>query len=452
MDTDRVKNGKLRMLFNLRDPHAKGRLCMILQSAFCSIATNLTAGLFYTGFLSSHGINIVEIGILFFIPYIANIFSIFSPSILERFKKRRWILAGARFTYFTLNILAVTVMPYIVTGKAARMYVFIAIVLLANIINALFSSGYSVWHLKFIPDEVRAEYFSVNTLMNAVLGCGASLGASIAADALAGSPHEQTVIVILRMVGYVFAILDVFVLCLPKEYEYEKSGERPKFIDVIKKPLSSKSFALSMLIIALYNYFVQVPASSLDYFLLNTVGVEYTLITAINFIYPIALFLLLPFWKKVLYRVGWFRTFAIGELLHVGTTLLYSFIGGNNYFWVLPTVRIAQHIFGVGRNLAASNLLYVNMPLEDRTNYMSFYTVTVNLASFLGMMTGTSFVGAFPSLDINIAGFHFCNVQVLLWIQMLGQLLVPLLVFRLLPIVIAGESNARQSIYVKKKE
>lgn len=451
MDTDNKRKNKLRMMFNWHDPLAKGRVCMMLQSAFASITTNLTAGLFYTGFLASHGIDIVEIGILFFIPYIANIFSIFSASILERFKRRRVILAVARATYFTLNILAVTVMPYIITGRTARMYAFIGIVFLANIILALFSSGYPIWHLKFIPDEVRAEYFSINSLTNAILGCGASLGASIAADALAGSPYEQKIIVILRLVGYLFALLDVFVLCLPEEYDYEKSGDRPRFVDVFKKPLSSRSFMLSMLVIVLYNFFAQVPASSLDYFLLNTIDAEYTLITFINFLYPVALLLLLPFWKKVLYRMGWFRTFAIGELLHVGTTLLYSCISSTNYIWVLPTVRIAQHIFGVGRNLAAANLLYVNMPTEDRTNYMSFYTVAVNLACFLGMMSGTSFVAAFPNLDINIFGIRFYNVQVLMWVQMLGQILVPLLVFKLLPTLAEGESAPRQSIYVKKK-
>jgi len=91
------------------------------------------------------------------------------------------------------------------------------------------------------------------------------------------------------------------------------------------------------------------------------------------------------------------------------------------------------------------------MPPEDRTNYMSFYTVTVNAAAFLGMMSGTSIVAAFPNLDISIFGIHFYNVQVLMWIQMTGQIIVPILVFKLLPILIKGESAPRQSIYTKQK-
>ena len=380
----------------------------------------------------------------------SNSFGIFSPSILERFKKRRVILAAARLAYFTLNILGVTVMPYLVRDPAARMYSFITIVFLANIINALFSSGYSVWHLRFIPDEVRAEYFSFSALTTAILGCGISLAASITADALRGSAYESTVIVALRIAAYIIAILDITVLCLPKEYEYERGKGGPRLRDIFVKPLSHKAFALTILILALYNFFTQVPLSSLDYFLLNRVGVEYTLISTINMFYPVFLFIFLPFWKKILYRLGWFRTFALGAALHIPTTLLYSCISPANYMWVLPTVRLAQHFFGVGRNVACSNLLYINMPGEDQTNYISFYTLVINAACFLGIMSGTGFVSAFPDLNISIFGLNFRNVQVLMWVEMFGQFLVPFLVMKLLPIVGKGEEQARHSIYVKK--
>lgn len=450
-DSDTEKRSGFRAIYSLRDHYSKGRCVMLLSNVFSTMAINLSSGMFYTGFLTLFGINIVEIGILVFIPYIANCFSIFSPTILERFKKRRLILALARGTYHTLNILGVTLMPFLVKDPTARIYSFIGIVFLANIINALFSSGYAVWHLRFIPEEVRAEYFSLNTLITSVLGCGTSLAASITADILRGSAYEGTIIVALRIGAYIFAAADIFVLCLPKEYEYERGEDRPRLRDIFVKPFQHKSFALTLLILALYNFFGQIPLSSLDYFLLNRVGVEYTLISTVNMFYPLFLLLFLPFWKKVLFRLGWFRTFALGAVLHVPTTLLYSCISPANYMWVLPTVRLTQHFFGVGRNIAVSNLLYINMPKEDQTNYIAFHTVVVNAACFLGMMSGTSFVSAFPNLDINIFGLHFYNVQVLMWAEMFGQLLVPFLVMKLLPIVGKAETQGVSGVYVKKK-
>lgn len=430
-----------RFLFNFRDDLAKGRSCMVLSAALALTISNLTAGMFYTSFMAANGINIVDIGILMFIPYIANCFSIFSPSILERFKRRRWILAGGRFLYYTLNLLAVTVMPYLVRDPGLKKTLFISIVFAANIVNSLFSGGYSAWHVNFIPEEVRAEYFAAQSLITAVLSGVASLGASVAADALTGSAYEETVIVLLRVLAYILGLLDVLFLSLPREYPYKQENGRPRLGDIFIMPLRCRRFALTMLIVFLYNFFAVIPSSSLDYFLRNTVGVEYTLVGVINILWPFFLFAFLPLAQKLLKKIGWFRLFALHHALHVPTTLLYSCISSANYMWLLPTVRLSQHVIGVGRALAVSNLLYINMPETDRTNYVSFHTLITNAAAFLGMMTGTSFVSAFPDLRLHLFGADFCNVQMLMWVQMFGELLVPALVLLLLPKIQPAEKK-----------
>ena len=427
MKSDKVP---FRKLFNLKDDLAKGRSCMVLSASFVSMITWLSTGLFYTSFLTSNGINVVEVGILAFIPYIANCFSIFSPSILERFKRRKLLLAIGRLSYYTLNLLAVTLLPYFVTDQSMKMSLFVATVFAANIIQALFSDGYSVWHLNFIPDDVRVDYFSANTLITAVLGCGTSLAASVVADLLTGSPYEETIIIILRMIAYCLGILDVILLSAPKEFPYKQTG-RPRLRDIFIKPVKHTPFALTMIVVAGYNFFLHLPTSTLNYYLRNDIGVEYTLTSVINMFYPVFVFLFLPFWKKILKKLGWLKAFAIAEVLHVPTTLLYSFINGGNYMWILPTVRLAQHFFGVGRNVAYANLMYLNMPETDRTNYVSFHTLVLNGATFLGIMAGTFFVGIFPNTNLNILGFTFGNAQVLLWVQMFGQAIVPMLVMLL---------------------
>ena len=90
----RLKDSRLHFLFNLKDEKAKGRCVMLTSSLLSSLISILTGGLFYTSFLMANGINLVSIGIISFVPFIANLFSVFSPSILERFEKRRWVLAG----------------------------------------------------------------------------------------------------------------------------------------------------------------------------------------------------------------------------------------------------------------------------------------------------------------------------------------------------------------------
>ena len=156
---------------------------------------------------------------------------------------------------------------------------------------------------------------------------------------------------------------------------------------------------------------------------------EYTFINAINMVYPLVQFFLLRYARKFVSRHGWFLTFAIFTLGSAPTILMYSCVTAANYLWLLPTVRIAQHFFGTYYNLANSNLIYTNLPPKDQTNYMSFHSLITNLASFLGMMVGTSFVAWCGERTVEILGMAFTSVQMLMWGEMAGYIILPLFIF-----------------------
>ncbi len=432
---ERIRHSAFFEIFNFRDDLAKGRSCMILSAMTVSVINWLTTGLFYTSFLMTNGINIVNIGILTFVPYIANCFSIFSPSILERFPRRKWLLSGSRIIYYSLNILGITMLPLFVSDPAWKMTLFVLIVFSANIINALFSSGYSVWHVKFIPDNVRADYFSMNQLITAFIGCGAALLSSLVADALSGSAYENTIIVIFRYVAFVLAIVDVTILSLPKEYPYSRSKELPRLRHIVTKPFTHKKFAITMAIVFVWTFCVNAPQSTLNYYLINDVGVKYSFIYVINMFYPFFLLFFLPLWNRFLRAKGWFTTFAIGGIMLCPTNLMYSCVTAANYVWLLPTLRLIQHFIGVGCNVAYANMAFINLPEEDQTNYIAFHTLVVNIAGFLGMMLGTSFVAAYPDIVITVLGLEFTNVQMLFWLEALGELSVGIAVLLLTPVI-----------------
>ena len=74
-------------IFSLRPDKSKDRLIALSSSLLTSFYYVFITGIFYTGFLSMYGISISDLGILTFIPYIANLFSVFSPKLLSRFQK-----------------------------------------------------------------------------------------------------------------------------------------------------------------------------------------------------------------------------------------------------------------------------------------------------------------------------------------------------------------------------
>jgi len=423
------------VIFNLHDPRAQGRTALISCSVIESIINWLTGGLFYTSFLMVNDIDIVNVGIINFIPPIATCFVIFTPSLLERIPKRRWILMAAKLLFHVFNILCITIMPTYVKDPAARIGLIILFTLLANIVNTLCASGYMTWHANFLEPHVRSEFFGIQQVLNNFIGFGVALVSSLIADSLAGSEHQVTILYVLRYAAFALAILDTVLLTLPKEFPYEKSAGKTRLSDIFTKPIRNKPFARTMAVVFLYTFFGAVPNSVLNYYILNSVGMSYTFFYVINMIYPVIVMLLMKPSKKLIERFGWFKTYAAAEFLHLPTNLLYAFVSATTYIWAFPVVRIIQHVLGVPLNICRSNMPYVNLPQEDQTNYMAFFNVAGHLASFLGMMCGTWFVAAFPDMSFKLLGVDFINVQVLLFVAALGNGIVPLLVKKWMPML-----------------
>ncbi|MBQ8954514.1 MAG: MFS transporter [Clostridia bacterium] len=427
----RFRESSIYRLFNLQNEQAQGRCVMLASSVLTNVISWLTGSLFYTSFLMANGIDLVKIGVISFVPYIANLFSVFSPSILERFPRRRWVLFGGRLAYYTLNILAITVMPMLVQDQNGRTACFVVLVFAANIVNALFSSGYSAWHLNFIPNNIRAEYFSTSSMIASFIGIGTGLISSLIADAFAASPHAYTIIITLRFAAYALALVELWALARPVEYPYEKTVDKVRLSDIVTKPFAHPKFILTIVIIMAWTFFVNTSASSINYYLLNNVGTTYTYVYFLNMLYPAVMLFLIKPAQRIINRYGWFRTYAVSALLYALPCFLYSFVTARNYLWMLAIVRMSQHVTGVALNTASSNLPFVNMPDTDRTNYLAFHTIATNAAAFLGMLSGTLFIKFWPDLLITIAGFTFCNIQVLMWIESFGRVLVGLMVLKL---------------------
>ncbi|HAN20548.1 MAG: hypothetical protein A2Y15_01075 [Clostridiales bacterium GWF2_36_10] len=406
---------------------------MLASAVLSGIVSNITGGIFYSGYLVEYGITIIKIGILTFIPFIATGFSLLSPIILERIQKRRWVLATSRAASYAIRILGMILLPIIVKSDSGRNIGFAIIVFTASAISSLFSSGYSVWHINFLPESMRADYFNVSSaIANFIVGMVTLMGAFIT-DALAGSEHRIQIITILYIAGFIFALLDVFVLSIPKEYEYEHTSSKPRLIDTILFAFKQKKFILTMYIMFGYTFAANLTASVINVHLLQNIKVSYTFVTLINASYFIFFILFGAMAKKMITRFAWFKTFAFAIFPLFPSYILYAMVDSVNYHWLMIIVRLSQHFFSVMIAITYANFPYINLPPGDRTNYMSFYVVFINLAALLAMLLGTGFVGWFGERNINFLGKQIGSIQILMLVTGLLLGLLSLVVLRLIP-------------------
>ena len=403
-------------MYSIRDEESKGRLISLGSAMMTAFYNVFITGIFYTGFLSMYDISITGVGIVTFIPYIANCFSVFSPRILGRFQKRKWILLASKIYFYAMYIIATTLMPQFVTDPDARLMWFVILLFLAYSVYALFSPGLTTWFYRFYPaeSERRTRYFAYNQTFSSILSSIMLLVSSVLTDAVEGSAMQNQLILGFRYFAFVLVLIDVAMQAMAKEYPY---AEAPKLrLDkVFTIPFRYRKFMLCMVVMFAWNYIGNLNNGLWNFHLLNHLHFSYTVINLVTMMYTVILLCTGVLWQKILKRCSWIRTFGIASLIFVPTEfLMFSLTPGMEGLWAFTSM--IQHFCSVGLNLSYANILYLNIPEEESTACISFNTIGCNIFAFLGMISGTlvcSLLGdeAMPFLGMNVYSVQYTTLM-----------------------------------------
>ncbi|MBP3324701.1 MAG: MFS transporter [Clostridia bacterium] len=398
-------------IYSTKNDEAKGRLITLGSNLAASFYNVFITGIFYTGFLTMYGIDITGAGIISFIPYIASLFSLFSPFILERIKKRKPILLAAKIYFYGMYIVATNLMPMFVTDKDQRLLWFIIILFLAYSVYSLFSPGFTPWFYKFYPEnnEKRTKFLVLNQIFSSVMSSLVLLFSGVITDAVKGSEFQDQLILGFRYVAFVLVLLDVLMQACAKEYPYPKT-DPPKLSEIFTLSFKYKKFLLCMLLMFFWNFICNLNNGIWNYHLLNHLDFSYTLMNAMSVAYTFILVFTQGFWKKILRNHGWIKTFGIAVLLFAPTEIpMFLMVKETTWMW-LPTA-IIQNTLSVGLNFAYANIFYMNLPAEKTTVHTVFNSLGCNFFALLGMMTGTFISSLTGDNTIMFMGLPMYSVQ-----------------------------------------
>ncbi len=398
-------------IYSTSNDEAKGRLISLGSALMTAFYNVFITGVFYTGFLSMYGISITGVGIVTFIPYIASCFSVFSSAILERFKKRKWIVLGSKIYFYVMYIIATTLMPQFVTDPDARLVWFVIILFLAYSVNALFNPGLTTWFYRFYPadNHRRTRYIVLNQVFSSIMSSAVLLLSSVLTDAVQGSPMQDQIILILRYLAFVLVLVDVGMQACAKEYPYPEAPKL-RLTQIFTLPFKYRKFLLCMLLMFVWNFNSNLNNGIWNFHLLNHLGFNYTLLNSMSVAYTVILLCTQNTWKRILRRYSWIKTFGISILIFVPTEfMMFAIQPGMVWLYVLGA--LLQQVFSVGINFSYSNILYMNLPEENSTAHIAFNTIGCNLFAFLGMITGTWVSGLTGDAPIMFLGVPTYAVQ-----------------------------------------
>ena len=242
-------------LFNIRDDDARGRVIYMSSVMFSAFYNVFITGIFYTGFLSMYDISITGVGIISFIPYIANVFTIFSSRALGRFKRRKPVLLATKVLYFALKIVAVTLMPQFVQDPHARLIWFGLLTFIAHAFYAPFAPGQTVWFYHFYPAENqrRTHYIQCIQIFSSIMSTIILLFSGMLTDAVAGSPMQDQLIIFFRYAAFALTLIETVFQFFAKEYP-EQDNARLKLTEVFTLPLKYPKFLRCMVLMFVWNF------------------------------------------------------------------------------------------------------------------------------------------------------------------------------------------------------
>lgn len=118
-----------------------------------------------------------------------------------------------------------------------------------------------------------------------------------------------------------------------------------------------------------------------------------------------------------MHKLGNFRAYAIFMTIMAISVIAHSFVDSTNYLWLNTAVIIVQHCNSMLGSYATGNFIYLNLPKEDQTCFISFHSLVGCVANLISMSIGTAVAAAIGDGSWVILGHHFTSIPTLLFFR-----------------------------------
>ncbi|GHU65528.1 hypothetical protein FACS189447_04610 [Spirochaetia bacterium] len=405
----------VRRLVSGGSVEADSRKYILVWNGAANIAGNMAGGNFLVGLYAIIHVSDVLLGVLTTLIQFCNIFQILSPLLLNRFKQKKPVLLVTRIIYYTFYIVIIGLIPYVGGEDGLRVGLLLAATVLANLINAVAAPGYSVLHIRSIPEESRADFFSVLNLLNNVCIYVFILACGYVVDFFRISGNYLAGLTVVRIIGLLFAALEIYAHCHIHEFDEpgvkESADENPRPRINIFLPLRNKEFMICTLLTGLWSFFANIPGMYYSSYLVNDVVTPFSYLGIVNFLsVPIMIFAI-PVWNHVIRRISWFKTISLSLLLVSLHYFMLPFVSKDNYIYLYTAALIYYFSIIPGVSIVTSNLPYYKLPEEGRTDFLAFYAGFNSFMAMLGLFCGSVFIAGTASVKLNVFNFSIGNKQ-----------------------------------------
>ena len=412
------------------DEGNRDRALFVQHNILANVIANLVGGNFFTGLMLLADADNGFIGLMSIFIFWANLLQLLSPYILERFEKRKKLLIGMRSAFYLINIVFIGVIPLFPLASRTRMALLAIGVMTGNSVAALMMPGYSVWQIAHVTQRVRVPYFALVSMVNGIAIAVMNLVMSAVADAFKGAGREMAGLEALRVVALALAVMDILVLRKTKEIPVTRSNRKVNLRDLLTEPWKDKIYLRSAMTAFLWGAIANMPGSFYTVYLLKDLKVSYSYINLIAMANVVVLLLMTPVWRKIFTRKSWLKPLALAMMLFAPHYVVLAFVNGGQMA-LYPVAMVWSYVFLTGINLAFTCVVYINIPKENQTLYVGFYSTLANMGALLGVTLSRFFVTRFAGVRVTLLGVTMGEIQLMMLLTGFLMLCAGLVVLRM---------------------
>jgi len=405
------------LYLNNDDPLAKSRGNIMFGNMFAIAWSIITTGVFFVGFLQANGASDTMIGTVNMTMIACGLLQLFSPLILERFKKRKRYLLAMRGIYGFIYFVIVSALPLLPFSREMLLALITTLIILSAIIqNGLMGSGYSTWHIQSVPEKTRINFFSFSFMANTAVNiiCMVSAGAFLDNMTLHG--FEMYAFLALRLVAFVLILLEMFFYGRSVELPYADKLQRVRLKALFLVPMKHKPFLLMMSIMMFWSFLANLAGTYYLSYLLQDLGQSYRLISLSSAVGTAVMLLSTPMWNKIIRKTSWLSALIIALPTYAVVFAGFGFVFREN-IWLYVVCVIGNTIIAPAINLVAMNLPFMHTPKENQTMFLSMFTTGNAIAAFAGVSIGNFLMIITQNMSYEFLGMVFGNKQTMCFLQ-----------------------------------
>lgn len=370
---------------------------------------NLSGGAFLTGLLVVLKADNTLIGLANSIPLFSSILQIFAPVFLDKFenKKKIIIIFGViHLISYSVGIGLISLLPIGYSFKTTL----ILIVLFVSFLSwSIVAPGFGIWHLKSMPKEIRAQFFTFNNTVIIIISQVALIFSGFLVDKFKDFGHELLGFTVLRFACVAPIIFFVLFGRKLKDYAEEAGAEKLSLIKSIVLPLKNKLYVQILKLTAIWVFNVFFIGPYFLVYMLKDLNVSLGFINTVGLANLVVNIVLMPYIPKILHKIGIVKSYPRFLLLYSLVLLTLPFLDKSTVVVGYAIVQtFAFIIIAMITNIFA-NLPFLYLPRKDSRSYISSYNTSNAIFSSLGSILGVQFISLTNNIDINILGVHMKN-------------------------------------------